>query len=209
MRMIMTTWVVAAFLAEPALAATYVVNPDGTGDFPTIQAAVDAAVNGDVIELGNGIFRGDGNRDVVYLGKAITIRSQGGPEACIIACEGSAANPHRAFRFAWPEGPGSVLEGVTVTSGWYVWGSAIYCGFYSSPTISHCVFIANGLGQLPVEGGALVSDLASPHVSDCLFLDNAASYGGAVSVCSSIEPTVFTRCTFAGNVANTGGGMRL
>ncbi len=208
MRMAIVTWVTGAFLAWPALAATYVVNPDGTGDFPTIQAAVDAAVNGDIIELGNGIFRGDGNRDVSYLGKAITIRSQGGPEACIIDCEGSATNPHRAFSFAWPEGSGSMLEGVTVTNGWCNFGSAIYCDA-SSPIISHCVFIANGPGQSPVEGGALMSDLASPHVSDCFFLDNAASYGGAVSVCTSLQPTVFTRCTFAGNVANTGGGMRL
>ena len=35
--------------AEPVTATTYVVAPDGSGDFPTIQAAIDATVNGDVI----------------------------------------------------------------------------------------------------------------------------------------------------------------
>ena len=34
-----------------SLAATYVVNPDGTGDLPTIQAAINAALGGDIIEL--------------------------------------------------------------------------------------------------------------------------------------------------------------
>ena len=43
-------------------ATTYLVNPEGTGDFPTIQAAIDAVVDGDIIELNDGTFTGDGNR---------------------------------------------------------------------------------------------------------------------------------------------------
>jgi hypothetical protein len=48
--------------------AIYVVHPYGTGDYPTIQATVTAADDGDIIELTDGTFTGDGNRDVVYLG---------------------------------------------------------------------------------------------------------------------------------------------
>jgi hypothetical protein len=71
-------------------ATTYLVRPDGTGDFPTIQAAVAASASGDVIELANGTFTGPGNRDVDYLSKLVTIRSQSGnPEACVIDCQGS------------------------------------------------------------------------------------------------------------------------
>ena len=42
-------------LSSIASATTYVVRPDGGGDFPTIQAAVDAASDGDVVlVLGKG-----------------------------------------------------------------------------------------------------------------------------------------------------------
>ena len=37
-------------LSSPAQATTYHINPEGTGDYPTIQAAVDASVDGDVID---------------------------------------------------------------------------------------------------------------------------------------------------------------
>jgi pectin methylesterase-like acyl-CoA thioesterase len=60
--------------STPAFAATYVVSPDGSGDFPTIQAAIDAAVDGGIIELTDGTFTGDGNRDIDYAGKSITVR---------------------------------------------------------------------------------------------------------------------------------------
>jgi pectin methylesterase-like acyl-CoA thioesterase len=59
---------------SPSGASVYVVRPDGSGDFPTIQAAIDAAIDGDTVELADGTFRGDGNRDPDYLGKAITVR---------------------------------------------------------------------------------------------------------------------------------------
>jgi hypothetical protein len=105
--------------AIPAAATTYVIRPDGTADFPTIQAAIDAATDGDVIELTDGTFTGEGNRDIDYLGRAITIRSQSGnPEACAIDCEGSETEPHRGFYFHSGEGLDSILDGVTITHGY-------------------------------------------------------------------------------------------
>ena len=49
-------------VASQASAATLVVAPDGTGDYPTIPAAINASSNNDVIELlGHGVKRvGDG-----------------------------------------------------------------------------------------------------------------------------------------------------
>jgi len=64
-------------VSAAAVSATiYVVNPQGTGDCPTIQAAVDAVMDGDIIELTDGTFTGDGNRDIDFLGKAIIVCSQ-------------------------------------------------------------------------------------------------------------------------------------
>ncbi|MCK4305958.1 MAG: hypothetical protein KAY24_17095 [Candidatus Eisenbacteria sp.] len=57
--LILISWI-ALSLAKPA-AETYLVNPEGTGDFPTIPAAIDAVVDGDVIDLTDGMFTGAGH----------------------------------------------------------------------------------------------------------------------------------------------------
>ncbi len=46
--LILISWI-ALSLAKPA-AETYLINPEGTGDFPTIQAAIDAVVDGKVLD---------------------------------------------------------------------------------------------------------------------------------------------------------------
>ncbi len=208
MRRTLMTWVTCALLTGPALGAVYVVNPDGTGDFPTIQAAVDAAVDGDVIELGSGIFAGTGNRDVSYRGKAITIRSQGGPEACTIDCGGTSGSYHRAFAFVGGEGPESVLDAVTIRNGYQTYGGGVRCSG-SSPVIRDCVFV-NNTASWQGNGGALFSG-GEPHPSviGCRFIHNVAGiYGGAVCACASEGETMMLReCTFAGNHAIQGGGL--
>ncbi len=96
--------------------ATYVVNPQGTGDFPTIVEALAAAEGGDRIELADGVFEGPGNHNLDFNGKAIIVCSQSGdPTTCIIDCQGSEAEPHRGFIFQNDEGAESVLIGFTVT----------------------------------------------------------------------------------------------
>ena len=44
-------------LSAPASAATYLVRANGSGDFATIQDAVNGVVNTDIIELASGILR--------------------------------------------------------------------------------------------------------------------------------------------------------
>ena len=104
-----------------APAETLRVLPDGTGDFATIQEAIDAADSLDVVELTNGLFTGPGNRNLDFGGRAITLRSRSGdPELCIIDCQGpgtSPDDPRRGFLFRSGEGPGSVVQGITVTNG--------------------------------------------------------------------------------------------
>jgi hypothetical protein len=105
-------------LAPAASGDTYLVNPDGTGDFPVVQAAVDAAQNGDVILLGDGVFSGLGNDQIKFWGKAITVRSQSGRAAdCIFDGHGEIGLPRSAFLFEWGEGPDAVLRDVTLYRG--------------------------------------------------------------------------------------------
>jgi predicted outer membrane repeat protein len=197
---------VLVLLSYRAFGDVYVVDPHGTGDFPTIQAAVDAAADGDIIELTDGTFTGDGNRDVDLLNKSLTVRSQGGPEVCIIDCDGSASEPHRAFVQRLPAEPDPVLEGMTIVNGYHVWGGAVYLA-YSSPTIADCVFRENvSPGS---EGGAICcEESASPYVVGCFFSDNSAQNGGAVAVCAAGYAS-FVECTFVRNRAFMGGGIRL
>ena len=88
-------------LSCPASARVWVLHADGSGDAPTIGAAIDSADGGDIIELTDGVYTGPGNRDL-YAGEMwYLVRSQSGnPEACIIDVEGSAGEHHRAFTFS-------------------------------------------------------------------------------------------------------------
>ena len=201
---------VGLMLVIPAVvsATTYVVDPHGTGDFPTIQAAVDAVVNGDIIELTDGVFTGPGNCDVDYRGKEITIRSQSGSaETCVVDCDAGPGDHRRAFVFFNGEHPEAILDGITITRGFADWGGGIFCGGEdTAPTIRNCIFRDNeALG----EGGALCCDMVvTPLIQGCLFESNTSYDGGAVSSCTMAFPT-FEQCTFVGNHAHLGGAVRM
>ena len=195
-------------LATPAWSATYTVKPNGQGDYPTIQAAIDAAQDGDVILLKNGTFRGAGNRDLSFNGKAITVRAQSeNPKNCVIDCEGTSEDMHRGFFFFMEEGPESVLEGVTITNGYgplfggYSQGGGLAC-YAASPTVSACRFVGNYAGL--AGGGAVIAYGSSPLFTECEFIDNSgAPYGGGgVGIGYSCFPT-FVGCTF---MSNSSGG---
>ena len=141
---------------------TWIVHPDGSGDFETIQDAIDAAWDGCVICLGDGTFGGTGNRDLDFQGKAITIRSQSrNPAACVIDCQGSAANPHRGFYFHGGEDSYSTLVGISIVNGYADNGGGIYCTNSSSPTITGCVISGNYASN---DGGAICTEGASATI---------------------------------------------
>lgn len=207
---------VALFAIEVggAGAAVYVVRPDRSGDFPSIQAAIDAAVDGDVIELTDGIFRNTGNRDIDYLGKAITVRSQSGnPETRVLDCRGSDRDPHRGFRFVSREGNDSVLEGVTVQNGYglselgFSAGGAVYVQD-SSPTIRSCRLLWNSAragGGIACISGAFVTTILIEH---CTIGFNTAEVGGGIHFALNGHPSVISS-TLVANTAtqNDGGGI--
>ncbi len=198
---------------QVAVADTYLVEPDGTGDFPTIQAAIDAAIDGDIIELADGIFYEDGNRDLDFLGKAITVRSvSGDPSACWINCyDPDFEAEHRGVSFVNGETRSSVLEGVKISGGEVhevlFSGAGILCANGGSPTIRNCVI--TGCRADTRGAGAACESGASPLFEDCEFTVNDAStmYGGGCggAVHSEDASPHFVGCHIAGN--NTEGNF--
>lgn len=194
--------------AIPAMATTYTVKPDGTGDFPTIQVAIDdpGVLDGDIIELINGVYAGEGNRNIDYMGKGITVRSQSGiPDSCIIDCEGGPDSLNQGFLFQSGEGPDSILEGITVANGDRTggWGGGIRCLATSSPTLRNLKLVNNNAKY----GGAMVCfDGASPTISDAIFVGNTAEFrGGAIYITTNSCPAL-TGLTFLQNSTNFTGG---
>jgi len=185
-------------------ATTYLVLPDGSGDFPTIQAAVDAAADGDVIELGEGTFRGEGNYHV-FLSKGLAIRgASSDPERCIIDCEGGPSDGRKAFWILRSTPPSAILQDLTITRGYSEFsGGGVYCA--ASITFLSCIFVDNTCED--DHGGGVHCQEGSPTFINCRFEHNAAlgyAGGGGVGVVYGQSPR-FDHCSFIGNTANSGG----
>lgn len=166
-------------------------------EYPTIQAAIDAAVNGDTVLVADGIYTGPGNKDLDFDGKGITLISENGPDNCVIDCEFNG----RGFYFHSGELQNSVLSGLNIINGNANQGAGIYCK-NSSPTISNCS-INNNIAEAK-QGGGIYCENSSPTISDCLISGNIGNDGGGI-YCKNSSPTI-TLCTISGNFADYYGG---
>lgn len=165
------------------------------GNYPTIQEGINAAVNGDTVWVADGTYTGAGNKDLYFGGKAITVRSENGANACIINCEGSG----RGFYFHSGEGLDSVLDGFTIRNGFISGdGGGIYCES-SSPSIINCNISGNGA----YSGGGICESSSSPSITNCTIIGNFAEGGGGI--CSFGSSTI-TNCTISDNYALWSGG---
>ncbi|MBD3237153.1 MAG: S8 family serine peptidase, partial [Candidatus Eisenbacteria bacterium] len=182
------------------------VRPDGAGEYPTIQAAIDAAADAATIELTNGVFTGSGNRDLDCGGKRLMIRSAAGdPDSCIIDCQGTPSDPHRGFIFQSGETNETMLEGFTIRNGDQSNdnGGAILCQ-EASPLIRNCRFRDNTAEG----GGAVFCVAASPTLEYCLLDGNQATvYGGALALREGAGPTLDHLTCVLNEAGNVGGAV--
>jgi predicted outer membrane repeat protein len=182
--------------------------------YSTIQAAISASNNGDTVLVAEGTHTGSGNRDIDFLGKAITVRSTDPCDPSIVAatiidCNGTAEDPHRGFSFHSGEGLDSVVQGMTIRNGYgpeefgtdaLSCGGGIFC-LESSPTISACIFednIADNDAVRVAPGGGIYLRNSSANIVDCNFVNNYAESGGAIQVSASSAPTI-SNCDIIGN----------
>ncbi len=169
--------------------------------FATIQEAIDDldTLDGDVIVVAPGTYF----ENVNFFGKAITLRSIDPNDPQVVAAttiDGGGFDTAVVCNSG--EGPGSVLEGFTITHASAAVGGGMFI-FLSSPTLINCTFIDN---DAEFGGGLSINVSSSPTVFNCRFLGNLADQGGGVYVSAS-SSVLLVNCTLGGNVANEGGGV--
>ena len=173
----------------------------------TIQDAVDAAVPGALIWVGNGVYATGGRAVLglmtnrVVVAKPVTVRSVSGPARTHI-------QGYQVPGTTWGDGAvrcvyltdGAVLSGFTLANGATravgdatseESGGGVWCDS-TNAWVTHCVFTGN---WAPTGGGAF-----SGTLSNCVLTGNVASYGGGA--CQS----AVNNCVMTGNSARWEGG---
>lgn len=188
-------------------------------DAPTIEAALDSALAGDVVQPACGTY----HEHDLALKPGVTLRSETGLPDCVVI-DGQGLGRIALCNQA---GAAARLEGLTLANGdarvspghdglgggLHVRGNPIVverCAFIGniagvgggmlasgcSPVLTGCTFRGN---EGTSEAGALEFYDADAVVVDCVFSGNRAnSYGGAVS-CYEWSNARFTRCLFENN----------
>jgi predicted outer membrane repeat protein len=217
-----TALFVLIFFSTLVSATTIHIKADASGDFPTIQAGINAAGYGDTVLLAAGTYSGEGNYSISFDGRAITVTSESGPGATIVDCQGKPVG----FILVSDEEHYSVLSGLTIqnTTVYGIWcwcssptiknniitgcsggyGGAIYVDGvdYMEPIITNNIICNNNATQ----GGGIYCFGESPIISHNTICDNAATYGGGIYCVGS---AVISDNTICGNSATYGGGIYL
>jgi predicted outer membrane repeat protein len=192
-------------------ATTWYVKPDSSGDAINIQAAIDLASQQDTILLSDGVFTGNGNRDISLYRLAVVIRSENGdPETCVIDLEGSSTNTHYGFNIVSNRPNGVFMEGFTIRNGYMITdGSAIRWGSGSYPlTIRNCVFETN---YAPIAGAVdcNLSGIGSLSLIGCKFIGNSSEHEGGAMRLRELDNVVIEDCYFYGNTGSSSGGISM
>lgn len=170
------------------------------GDQPTIGEAVMASKDGDVIRVADGTYTGLYNRSIPFMGKAITIRSENGPDNCIIDCEHTG----NGFLFFDGETETSILDGFTITNGGINTLKAGIEMYGASPIIRNCIVTHCDCGGIRASQGS------NPTITNCETRDNYdIGDSGAGGIDISASYATIDNCIVTGNQAdNHVGGVR-
>ncbi|MCH2149342.1 MAG: right-handed parallel beta-helix repeat-containing protein [Phycisphaerales bacterium] len=184
-----------------AAAATSAETINVPGDHATIQSAINASIDGDVIEIAAGTYN---EFDLSTQQKAITVRgatdAQGLP-ATTIDSQGQGTTV-MSFN---GEGTDTIIEHLVFTGASETSWAAVTM-FHARPTVNNCTFRDNVTGGI---GGGVYNLNGAPSFTDCRFINNTANWGGGYACWETGQPDhpLFDRCTFSGNTAALGGGF--
>ena len=224
MRPISSTIFITLLASIPFSIPSFAVTIHVPADQPTIQAGIDAAVNGDLVLVAPGTYV----ENIDFLGKAITLRSWAGADVTII--DGNRVGS--VVVFANGEAEGAIINGFTIRNGDTYKGGGIYCDtssptitnctisrnraedygggiscyYSSSATIMNCTISRNSATGTHSQGGGISCYYSDPMVTNCTISENGAYSGGGIR-CYHSDPMV-TNCTVSGNSAEWGGGIK-
>jgi predicted outer membrane repeat protein len=173
----------AAFVAGLVSATTYAADLLVPSQFATIQAAIDAAVDGDVVLVASGSY----NERLDMKGKAITLRGVNGYTQTILDPLGAAGTLLVAQT---GETHATVIDGFSFrnsTGGVRVVSAAL--------TIQNCRFLGNTAAQ----GPALWMQTGDLVIENTQFVSNVASDRGGSIYCKEDSVLRLNNCVFNGN----------
>ncbi len=173
-------------------------------DHPTIQQAINASDDGDVIEIASGTYNEIG---ITTDGKGITLRgkvdSNGIPITII-----DGQHQGILMNFSFQDDNETRIEDLFFTRG----GDDEYAAvilFHGRPIFTNCHFVENGTSTNARFGGGVYNLNGAPQFHDCRFVGNTARWGGGYASWETGQPDhpVFTNCEFIGNTDLLGGAM--
>lgn len=224
MRLLAFTLVLVAWVSTAA-SAVITVYPDGSGDVPTIAEALQIAVSGDTISLGDGVFF---EHDLALKSGVSIISQSGDPAFTTIDAEMSGRCLNGPSVTGAPPITGITLQnGVHAEEGGLLLaghnnvrfndclfrnGSSMRGGAVAltgpsqghSPKFTRCRFESN---EATSDGGAIWSN-GIGWAEDCEFFDNTAEGNGGAVYCEKVAGwgMWFKTCRFELNVAGGDGG---
>ncbi|MBC8367036.1 right-handed parallel beta-helix repeat-containing protein [bacterium] len=180
---------------SPAGAANLQVNSDGSGDFPSIQAAFDAAAPGDSIELTGGNFMGVGNVDLVVNTNDLTLWKSVHPTRII------GGGTARGLTIA---ADGFRMEGIGIEDCNAAAGGGVLINSGNAVFVNVRVMFC----QASYGGGLNMASAGSLILDGCTFQYNLATLGGGIFLEDDSGPAEITSCEISLNSAiGSGGGI--
>jgi hypothetical protein len=182
-------------------------------DLPTIQSAIDAATSGYTVQVAPGTY----SENINFKGKAITVRSESGPQNTII--DGGNADPVIIFNSG--EGRASTLNGFTLQNGRAYANHGGYDGGgvkveNSSPTITNNLITNNHAcsgGGIGIHGGSPLIQMNVITNNDSSLCSSGGGGGGIyISGYSSAETLEILDNVISDNVGlygADGGGIKM
>ncbi|MHC4456605.1 MAG: LamG-like jellyroll fold domain-containing protein, partial [Planctomycetota bacterium] len=184
--------------------------------YPTIQSAINAAVDGDVVLVGRGTYP----EHIDFIGKDIVVTSTDPNDESVVA--GTiidAGGTGSAVTFDSGETSDAVITGFTIQNGYgsvdplfgagLYWGAGVYCS-NASPTITRNVIVNNNgpLSQTTASYGVGIGTvLASPIITRNIMKDNTGYAGAGITV--YFGDARISNNSIYNNTADIGGGVVL
>jgi len=232
----LTARALSVFLALAAAPAAFASTINVPADFLTIQQAINAASNGDIIVVAAGTFV----ENINFNGKAITVQgagsrppantpftlidgSNGGP-CCTIASGETASSVLMDIELSY--GTGKLVGSKRL-------GGGLFIGKASSPTIDNAgigrntadlgagvyidkncnpafidTLVANNVTANKGTGGGVYA-LGNPTFDNCRIAENTATYGTGGGIYLGNSTSVITNSTFDKNHSWYGGGLHI